>query len=171
MSGRGFLAFACAAALSSSVSADDLARRGPYAALQGVASVPLSDLSRDDTGFGAAGRVGFRVASPFAVEAQVEYSGKSFAGNTRQTFLTLNGKLYVLERRLQPYALLGLGASFPSSSLRNDDASFAVRAGVGADAYLTDHVAIFAEAAYARPTQRGSALDLVSIGFGALYRW
>jgi opacity protein-like surface antigen len=149
----------------------DYARPGAYVALNGVASLPLSGLSRDDTGIGAAGRFGYRVSDRFALEAQAEYSGDNGFGGAHQTLVTANARAYFSDRRVQPYALLGLGAAFPSSRLRKDDASFAFRAGAGVDAYLSERVGLLLEATYSRPTDSGAALDAVNIGWGLFYRW
>jgi opacity protein-like surface antigen len=150
--------------------AQDYDRPGVYAALNGVASVPLSDLSRDETGIGASGRFGYRASPHLAAEMQVEYTGDHGFGDQHQTLVTVNGKLYATTGRFQPYGVVGLGATFPSNSLRNDSVSFAFRAGAGLDAYLTERVGLLLEATYFRPSDSG-VLDGVSIGWGLFYRW
>jgi hypothetical protein len=157
----------CAAAAS----AQDFARSGPYATGQLALSIPLSDLSRLDTGVGGAGRFGWRLTERVAVEAQVEYSGSWGSGALHQTVATANAKLYFAEKRVQPYALLGLGGAFASSRITRDDGSFAVRAGAGVDLYLEERVGVLVEAAFVAPTGSRSDVESVSVGLGVFYRW
>jgi opacity protein-like surface antigen len=149
----------------------DYARPGPYVALTGVASIPVSDLSRDHTGVGVAVRGGYRAGDRLALEGQVEYSGDRGFADESLTLLTANAKLLLGESRVQPYLLVGLGAAFVASDLRRDGVHFAFRAGAGVDAYLTPRVGVLLEAAYVRPSGAGAAFDAMSIGWGVFYRW
>jgi hypothetical protein len=84
--------------------------------------------------------------------------------------MTLNGKLYAFLGRVQPYGLFGMGG-IAFDKKRGDDAAFLARLGGGIDFYLTDHVVIDFEAAYAMPAGSLDDLQFATFGLGIQYRY
>ncbi len=140
-----------------------------------------------DSSVGFGGRVGSRVHRYAAVEVQVEYLpsidwnifwGSSPAGilNVRMVTTTANLKLFPLSGRIQPFALIGGGATFAdvTTSLRfggEDDFGSVLRAGGGIDAYLTEHIALSTEVSYVLPEDLLEDLHYLSIGLGLQYKF
>lgn len=91
--------------------------------------------------------------------------------------MTGNLKLQLPAGQLQPYALVGGGSTRSTASspvLPGVDQSFwggAVRAGGGLDLYVTEHVALAADATYVIPFGDNEDLDYVSIGIGLIYKF
>jgi opacity protein-like surface antigen len=154
-------------ALAGSAAAGDFDRFGPYVEAGGSYATALwedpleneIDVSVDvDDGIGANGRVGLRIFSGLAVEAQYEWISPydvSIAGvdsfDVETHVLTANAKLLMPWWRLQPYLLAGVG--FADAKLEDKlglglsehETQLAARGALGFDLYLTEHIALFAE--------------------------
>jgi len=149
--------------------ADDFDRSGAYIGISGVYALSLFQDDINAT-FGASdafdlgdspgvnARLGYRVASWFAVEAEYEWIESmdlSLAGAKIGQFkpntVTGNLKFIVPTWRIQPYLLLGAGVALweiDSSILGQNQSStgFAGRAGLGIDSYLSEHWVLNLEA-------------------------
>jgi opacity protein-like surface antigen len=146
-------------------------------------SVPI-DLDIDIDGANTGGldvRAGYRASSRIAGELLFQYydqfgleytlpgepTVKEFFGGWS---LTGNAKLFALQGRIQPYAVLGLGALVLDREAGND-AAFAARFGAGLDFYLTPHWVLDTELGYVLPTGSLSDFPILAIGLGAQYRF
>ena len=76
-----------------------------------------------------------------------------------------------MEGRLQPYLLVGIGAS-SFRTPRGREIGFATRWGIGLDTYVTDEIALTVGASYlwsiGTPVRD---LNYVSLNWGAMYRF
>jgi len=180
------LAMALSLGLAAVAPAEDgYGRRGAY--LGGGALWAEPDVARLDDASGTAGmdaRAGYRCHRLVAVEGQAQYFdeisgdvdtplGPADVELTGVAF-SANGKVYPLGGRVQPYGLLGIGASYfhgdvsvAGFTIPGVSANLNVRGGGGVDVYLTRHVVLNAEAAYVRIDDSG----LVPLGLGAQYRF
>jgi hypothetical protein len=171
-------AITCVLALcATAAAAQDFARTGMYAQVNGVATfesfdgVPSSAL---DTGLGVAGRLGFRMTPNIAVEGLVEYSGdfSDVSGlDLTSTLFLANARYYFLTDRVQPYAALGLGGQTFHIDPGPDEGAFAVRFGGGLDYYLSEAWGLTGEFAYNLATGDLEDLNYMSLGFGAFFRF
>jgi opacity protein-like surface antigen len=166
---------------ATSALAQDYARPGLYAQLNGVASfdsfdgVPSSVL---DTAIGASGRVGYRLMPMLAIEGQVEYSG-DFVDccdtDITTTLLTANAKFYVLQDQVQPYLLAGMGGAFANVNTSGfgsaDENAFAVKVGGGVDFYVNERFGLMLEAVYNIGTGDLDDFNYTGLGWGAFYRF
>jgi opacity protein-like surface antigen len=147
-------------------------------------------------------RVGKRLESWVAFEIEYEWmeqfsinqAGGSEAASFRPNVLTMNGKFVLPIPRIQPYLLAGIGLvnyDFKSAPLQSvlafgsNYTGFAVRAGGGLDAYITDHIVVFFEGTYLlntdQPTIPGAnstnrikvvdQLNYASMAVGLAYRF
>lgn len=88
---------------------------------------------------------------------------------------TFNARLYpatdrILEGRVQPYALIGIGASSVRTETRRE-LGFASRFGGGVDMYLTEDIALTFGASYVLPSGTPvKQYDYVSVTWGVMYR-
>lgn len=170
---------ACAlllAAIPAAASAGDYDRFGPYVGVGGSLSLDFFEDDIEDAlddvvpgisvdveeAWGANARVGLRLLSPIAIEAQYEYlspydirvsaGGLSASFELEQHVVTANAKLYVPIWRVQPYLLAGIGLQYyqieddAGLGIEDSDTALAGRAGLGLDLYLTEHVLVNAEA-------------------------
>jgi opacity protein-like surface antigen len=142
--------------------------------------------SNNDT-LGADFRIGYRAHARAAAELQFEWTDRfneSIGGVTTRQFhdnwtLTLNGKLFALTGRWQPYALVGFGAyhvnekitAGPSIGDRSHDNDGVGRFGAGIDLYGDETIAINLEAAYVKGFGGLIEHDYVSFGWGFLFRY
>lgn len=155
----------------------DYARSGAYVGLNGVYGVETFDNvpgSLVDNSVGVAGRLGYRFSPWLAIEGQAEYSGDFVDGapDATVTLVSVNGKLYPLSGRFQPYGLVGIGGAFPNIDFVPDDDSFLARFGGGVDFYLTDTFGLTLEGTYNMATDDPmDDFDYVSIGWGAFLRF
>lgn len=193
----------CASLTPGLAAADDFARFGPYLGLNAAYGFPLFEeqlqdalgpiLGPDtqlDASWGLNTRLGLRLLSFLAVEAQYEWmdnfqikpsapgipdvqlSGNIFTGNL---------KLYIPIRRVQPYLLAGFGFAMYDAGGAADDMFFAGRVGGGLDVYLTKHWALNAEATalltasdlgeIGGSTEALDGLHYVSASLGLMYRF
>lgn len=153
--------------LPAAASADDFSRFGPYAAVGGAFGYPLfedevqdvlGDGTELDYTWGVNSRVGIRLLSFLAIEAQHEWMD-SFTIKPPSPFpnvditghtLTGNARFYIPIRRVQPYFLAGFGFTnykFDAQGAGSfTDTFFAGRLGAGTDIYITRKWALNAEA-------------------------
>jgi opacity protein-like surface antigen len=175
--------FAVILLMAGSASADDdgFSRSGPYLGVGATGAIHLfeDDVETQSAGFvevdqspGLNARVGYRVLSWLALEAQYEWvSGFDFVAaqdipanpligakskGTRLARLqshavTADLKLLLPIWRFQPYLIGGVGAAFyefddkTGAGLDKDETAFVGRVGLGADVYITKHLLAFVE--------------------------
>jgi opacity protein-like surface antigen len=158
------LALLGALSASSARADSEFARSGPYIGVGASYGFNLlessfddvlgDDVDVDDT-WGANARLGYRVLSWFAVEAQYEYLDNfevsiddfRLADLKAQT-ISGNLRFIVPIRRFQPYLVMGAGATFfdlddnQVPGLDVDNSSFSGRIGLGFDVYVTRHIVV-----------------------------
>lgn len=140
------------------------------------------DVAIEDS-WGVNARLGYRVASWFAIEAQYEYVNEfdveakiEGLGIPKQKIFTIEGhtltgnaRFIVPVWRVQPYMLVGAGYSLYESDVESEakpfignggkQDGFAGRAGGGLDFYLTPHIVLNAEVTGLVTTQDFSKPD------------
>jgi opacity protein-like surface antigen len=148
-------------------SAQDYDRFGPYIGAGGsfVTAIWEDDLEDElgvsvdvDDAWGANARLGLRLLSFLAVEAQYEWLddyGVEVAGidiaKLESHALTGNLKLFLPIWRVQPYLLAGVGFADIDLEdkigfgLSGSETNLAFRGGLGFDVYVTEHIALYAE--------------------------
>jgi len=148
-------------------SAQDYSRFGPYIGGGGSYTAALweDDLEDEigvsvdgDDAWGANARLGLRIFSVLAVEAQYEWLddyGVDVAGihavDIGSHALTGNLKLFLPLWRIQPYLLAGIGFAHVDLDdklglgISGSETALAGRAALGFDAYITEHIALYAE--------------------------
>jgi opacity protein-like surface antigen len=135
-----------------------------------------------DAAFGVNGRIGYRLHPRVAVEGEFEWiDGFDFkvADNEKLVrgetwFASGNVKAFVLTQRFQPFVLVGAGyyhAKYKLLDTKETDGDAALRAGLGFDGYITEHVVITFDAQYVLPFGDVDDLDYTSIGVGVQYRF
>lgn len=167
----GALALAMAATVARADDGD-FNREGAYAGLGGVYAVsafqgPAKDVFGDSLGFQARG--GYRLDEIFAVEGLYEYVDdfgvKRFDGGIWTNHASVNGKLILPLDRFQPYLSGGVG--FLNANANGDGKwAFVGRFSAGTDLAITEHVALFLDAAYLVPSGGGVMSDLQYFSFG-----
>jgi len=143
----------------------------------------VSDVDMRDS-FGLPGRLGWRFIPHFAAEVQIEYlfgfEAKILGqrlGEFEMLTATLNAKLPLTTRDVQPFVLVGVGAlnanfeDTAAADLAGDDWGPALRGGGGLDLYITERVVVSVDATYVRPFANVADLDYLSVGFGVQYRF
>ena len=173
--------------------AQDYVRDGWYAGARGVYAMEAFDIDAsvdDDFGFNLF--AGYRMFQGFASDFEFEYvdalsargdpSGPNF--DVRTFDLAWNFRVYPLAwafepssvfQRVQPY--LSAGPSIQWVQLQRlpggdrDEGNFAGRLGGGLDFYLTENVALSADAIYTIGTGDVSDFPYLSIGWGLSYRF
>jgi opacity protein-like surface antigen len=140
----------------------DFARSGPYIGVGASRTANLVEAFLDGTpiledidisnSWGVNTRLGYRLTSWFALEAEYEWLDRMNAslngvnvGSLQMQSATANLRLIAPLGRFQPYFLLGAGAIFlnvdtPFNQLEVDHSAFAGRVGLGLDVYLTENV-------------------------------
>lgn len=140
----------------------DFTRSGAYLGVGASYNVNLVEAFLDGTpiledidvsnSWGVNTRLGYRVGSWFALEAEYEWLDRMNArlagvdvGSLQVQSATVNLRLIGPFARFQPYLLLGAGALFsdvntPFNQLTVDHSAFAGRIGVGLDVYLTQNL-------------------------------
>jgi opacity protein-like surface antigen len=140
--------------------------------------VPDRDVRSGNSDLGFAARLGYRASDRFAVEVSGEDTRRfRVAEGSDEAELDLwsaavQGKLFLLTERFQPYLLAGAG--WAHADVRRIDLEGAgpfARAGAGADLYLTESIALFAEAHYDRLGGAAGDLDHVDALAGILIRF
>ncbi len=146
--------------LSLQAQADEFDRPGAYIGVNGVYAISLfqneiNEIAGVNESFdlgdspGVNARLGYRVFSWFALEAQYEWVQSmdlNFEGVDQGDFkpntVTANLKFFIPVWRIQPYLLLGAGVAIwdIDSPIQNQSSTgFAGRLGLGIDSYLTRH--------------------------------
>ena len=159
--------------------AQDYARPGFYASLNGLYGVELFDSapSSFDVGnsVGVSGRLGYRITPAIAAEMQVDYGDFAKNGDFTETLFTLNGKYYFLQDQIQPYVLAGIGyehATIEGRGMSFSESGFAYRVGGGVDWYFHRNVGLLLEMAYNSSTDSFlNDADYLSLGWGVFFRF
>jgi opacity protein-like surface antigen len=177
------------ALLSATADAEpDYARRGPYLGAAGIRALHLFkdvEPATFDYGYGFNARLGYRVARNFSAELQGEWADGFDAeqGNEFDLWaLTLNAKLHLLRARIQPFALVGVGALHgegkgPELERRSNDGGaleedvFAFRLGGGIDFYASEQVVVAMEFGTLFPSSELNDFRILSLGLGMQYRF
>lgn len=178
---------------------------GAFNPFEGELQDATSPLIKLKHSLGAHARVGYRAASFFAIEAQYEWLDglKGEVGSVGEVLkispqtITANLKFLLPFGRVQPYLLLGAGGSYytikerppglldafgvPGTTTgKKSQWALAARLALGLDLYVTQHVALYAEAAGVvsatdlnRPisTNNLSSPQYISAGAGLMYRF
>lgn len=142
--------------------------------------------SNNDT-LGADFRIGYRAHPRAAAELQFEWTDRfneSVGGVTTRQFhdnwtLTLNGRLFALTGRWQPYALVGFGAyhmnekitAGPAIGDRSHDNDGVGRFGAGVDLYGDENMAINLEAVYVKGFGGLIEHDYAAFSWGLMFRF
>lgn len=156
------LAVLFAAGVARAEDEPDFGRSGAYVGVGASYNVNLVEAFLDGTpilenidvsnSWGVNTRLGYRVASWFAVEAEYEWLDRMNArlggvdvGSLQVQSATANLRLVGPFGRFQPYLLLGAGALFSDvntsfNQLTVDHTAFAGRIGLGLDIYLTQNL-------------------------------
>lgn len=179
MRSKSLLALLVLVLVASSASAQDYGRPGLYAGVNGVAAFDSIDgVPGDllDNGIGASGRVGYRFMPMIAGELQVEYSGDFIdccGADLSETLVTVNGKVYFLQQRFQPYALVGLGGGFVDTSGLGglDESGFVAKVGGGLDFYINESFGVMFDAVYNIGTGDLDEFNYTSLGWGLFVRF
>lgn len=138
-----------------------------------------------DTGAGFNVFAGYRAHAYVSAELEFEMlpeidikaSGFGKFAEIETWAITGNVKAFPLTGRIQPFALVGIGAlhgklkDSVGFGLDESDAGFAARFGGGLDVYATEHVVVWARSTYVLPTGDVSDVDYVSFGGGLQYRF
>ena len=142
----------------------DFGRSGPYIGVGASRTVNLVEAFLDGTpiledvdvsnSWGVNTRLGYRLTSWFALEAEYEWLDGMNAsldgvdvGSLEMQSATANLRFIAPLGRFQPYFLLGAGAIFvnvdtPFSTIEIDHSAFAGRVGLGLDVYLTENILV-----------------------------
>lgn len=167
----------------------DYARPGVYvgAGAHGIEFTDLGLGSGVDSDVGAGFNVfaGYRIHRYVAAELEFEMfpetdidaSGFGTFADLETWAITANAKVFPLNGRLQPFALVGLGVlhgkleDSVGLGLDESDADFAARFGGGVDAYVTENVVVWVRSTYVLPAGGVDDLDYVSFGGGLQFRF
>jgi len=175
--------------------APDYSRTGFYGALSVAAGTPTGlpeylasqdavfENSRSDAAIGVQTRVGARMFSFLALEAQVEYlPGFDVKGDNDVNLIdgnllvaALNARGYFLAwhdtGRFEPFVSLGIGLMQNWPGSLEDALTFATRMGGGFDGYFTEHLALTTEVQYVAPGGQNEEWDYVSLTVGLMYKF
>jgi len=162
--------------------AEDFGRKGPYAGfslIQGFENFDTpSGVSADDSDIGIGLRGGMRMEKNWAIEGVLESVGGyeidagPFSEDLDMLTLGAQGKYYFSDRKVQPYALAGLGLVRADIDRFNfDDSGTYFRIGGGADFYLNRDVALFGELNINQLFGDVHDLDYFALQFGVLVRF
>lgn len=158
-------------------------RPGVYGGIGGLYAIEDFDFApganiQNSAGFNF--RLGYRFHPNFSVEAMGErvdaFDADGFTDVGFNTWVgTINGKLFALTDRFQPYGLLGIGAMRAQlkgpgvNTVTDTDLTF--RYGTGIDSYLTENWIVNLETTYVAPTDDVRIFNYFSIGGGIQYRF
>jgi opacity protein-like surface antigen len=131
-----------------------------------------------DTGVGFDAWGGYRFHPNFAGELELEYVDRvnngALALDTNLLTFTGNLKAYLATGRVQPFALVGIGATRVGLAAGGGSASesaFGARFGGGLDFYVTEQIALQARASYVLATGDLDGFDYISLVMGAQFRF
>jgi hypothetical protein len=154
----------------------DYARQGPYgsvALIQGFENFDTSG-SAGDSDIGFALRGGARLKPEIAVEGFLEaVPGFRIAGEDLDILsFGAQGKYFLSQEKIQPYALAGLGiARADVDRLNIDDSGMFLRIGFGSDFQMNKDLSLFAELNYNRMFGGVEDLDHVDFMVGLTVRF
>lgn len=164
----------------------EYSKAGPYLGLGaafGFDDFDLSDYFDIDPAYGLDVWAGYRFHPHVAAETQIEYlngfktelHGFELSKNQTVTWTT-NLKAFLLTGRFQPFAYVGIGLGWQQIELSIVDRSadflgFAARFGGGVDFYITEHLALQANASYVLPTGELDGFGYTSMVVGAQFRF
>jgi len=137
-----------------------------------------------DNSFGIHSRVGYRIFSRLALEAELEWVDE-FGVNANENKIlgietltgTANAKGFLFTGPFQPYALFGVGVMNVSAKdsvglgIAADSTDLTFRLGGGFDFWANEKFAISLEGAYLRPTGDLKDFDSISYTVGFQYRF
>jgi opacity protein-like surface antigen len=135
--------------------------------------------------WGLNGRFGYRFHPHLAAELEVDYLPEfEFEDSHGLDWVrmeglmaTANGKVFILKGRVQPYVLAGGGimyAEFDAGAFKKysvDRTEAVVRGGPGVDVYLWDDILLNTEVLYVVPFGGLDDFQMLSVIFGAQYRF
>jgi hypothetical protein len=139
-----------------------------------------------DAGKGLNAAVGYRIARHFDADLRfdwidtLELRGIDSRGTLDGWSITLNGRFFLLTGSFQPYLGLGLGAIQMSTRLQElsgpylinrEDTAVLFRPSLGFDFYISERLAITADAAMNLPGGELSGIDFATLGGGLKLRF
>jgi len=145
-----------------------------------------SDEVKDPLSLGMNARLGYRFHPRIAAEAQFEWIDgwdvlRSGPDNDLRVERIVTGsaniKGFILTKRIQPYGVLGLGATHirerdeATGNHRESQTDFSVRVGAGADWYVTDALGLNLEASFVAPIGDLQDYHYTSLGIGFFIRF
>jgi opacity protein-like surface antigen len=123
---------------------------------------------------GLAGVAGYRANERVAIELEMEWiKGFDVKGTTDEIYTMtwmLNGKLYLMTGRIQPFLMYGLGA-LRGAQEGESATDLAMRGGGGVDFWLDENIALGAETEYVLPISNVKGLSYISVGLAMKYRF
>jgi hypothetical protein len=159
----------------------------------GLAWAPqMFDTRLDSThGEGAYGAIGYRFTEYFELEMRFDpvrgfdlagqaLNGNPIVGKVDGWSTTLNGRLFILTGKFQPYLAFGLGAGSLKASFSQDgdgnpavieEVSAYFRPSAGFDFYVSETLALTFDAAIQLPSGRFSSLTYATLGGGIKLRF
>jgi hypothetical protein len=136
-----------------------------------------SEVGQQDS-FGVDARVGYMLHPHFALEGQYQWAaryeltgGGMHLNNVETHAGTGNAKVILFRGPLQPYLLFGAGVVNASLQHGRDRTEFAIRAGGGVTVYFSEHVGVYGEITYLKPTTSLNEFNAVPIAFGGAFRF
>jgi len=161
---------------------DIYSRKGGYVSVRGVyAEIIHRDPKNttENTG-GVAVILGFRTNSFAAIELNFEqlraYAefGPEPANHERSYAIGVNGKFFMMNGRLQPYAIAGANVLILNKTTATDaenNSDWGFRGGAGMDFYLSQTIALNVEVTYMWGVGDVWQQDYLSVGAGVMYRF
>jgi opacity protein-like surface antigen len=151
----------------------EYARTGWYVGGSAIAAYGASrrDADENQVNGGLNARFGWRESSWLALELGAEWTILRDPSYGIWAY-GVNGKIFMMEDRLQPFFLVGAGGmTQKTKSDENSVTDWGFRFGGGADYYLTESWAVTAEASYVWGVGQLWQRDTTSFGLGVLYRF
>jgi opacity protein-like surface antigen len=150
-----------------------------YGGIGGIASLDaynLPNFAQGEAGWGMDVRAGYRFSPHLGAELQYQFiphTQLNYVGDGTDSFasnaLTANGKLFIFDGPVQPYALFGLGFVHMSGTrFHGTNLEAAIRGGGGVQVLFTEHFGLYGEITYLHPFTTLSDFNTVPIAFGAI---
>lgn len=153
----------------------DYARQGPYGSAAFVQGFENFDTraSEDDSNVGIALRGGARLKPEVAVEGFLEsVPGFEIAGaDLDMLSFGAQGKYFLSQEKIQPYALAGLGVARAEVDRFDDESGMFLRVGFGSDFQMNRDFSLFAELNYNRMFGGVDDLDHLDFLVGVTVRF